>query len=52
MNHHGQASPNPAGSFSRWSEEKIAALQVRLNNKLGPEFIAQRPGPGGGPKLR
>ncbi|KAG6331988.1 hypothetical protein ID866_7100 [Astraeus odoratus] len=30
---------------------KIAALQAKLNKKLGPEFISQRPGPGGGPKL-
>ncbi|KAG6864996.1 hypothetical protein C0991_005731 [Blastosporella zonata] len=30
---------------------KIAALQAKLNQKLGPEYISQRPGPGGGPKL-
>ncbi|KAF8652378.1 hypothetical protein AX16_004406 [Volvariella volvacea WC 439] len=30
---------------------KIATLQAKLNQKLGPEFISQRPGPGGGPKL-
>ncbi|KAL4079529.1 Rad52 22 double-strand break repair protein [Scleroderma citrinum] len=30
---------------------KIATLQAKLNKKLGPEFISQRPGPGGGPKL-
>lgn len=41
-----------AAGFSRWSEEKIAALQVRLARKLGPEYVTQRPGPGGGPKLR
>lgn len=33
------------------SERKIAELQVKLNKKLGPEYISQRPGPGGGPKL-
>lgn len=33
------------------SAKKIAALQVKLNKKLGPEYISQRPGPGGGPKL-
>lgn len=33
------------------STEKIAALQAKLNQKLGPEYISQRPGPGGGPKL-
>jgi len=26
-------------------------LQVKLNRKFGPEYISQRPGPGGGPKL-
>ncbi|KAG2059564.1 hypothetical protein BDR06DRAFT_905002 [Suillus hirtellus] len=30
---------------------KIATLQAKLNKKLGPEYISQRPGPGGGPKL-
>ena len=40
------------GGFTKWSEEKVAALQVRLARKLGPEYITQRPGPGGGPKLR
>lgn len=30
---------------------KIATLQAKLNMKLGPEYISQRPGPGGGPKL-
>ena len=30
---------------------KIAELQSKLNKKLGPEYISQRPGPGGGPKL-
>jgi len=30
---------------------KIAAIQAKLNQKLGPEYISQRPGPGGGPKL-
>lgn len=30
---------------------KIASLQSKLNQKLGPEYISQRPGPGGGPKL-
>lgn len=30
---------------------RIAALQAKLNQKLGPEFVSQRPGPAGGPKL-
>lgn len=31
--------------------QQIAKLQAKLNQKLGPEYISQRPGPGGGPKL-
>ena len=31
--------------------ESIATLQVKLNQKLGPEYISQRPAPGGGGKL-
>lgn len=27
---------------------KISNLQAKLNQKLGPEYISQRPGPGGG----
>jgi DNA repair and recombination protein RAD52 len=30
---------------------RIAELQAKLDRKLGPEFVSQRPGPGGGPKL-
>ncbi|KAF8343144.1 Rad52/22 family double-strand break repair protein-domain-containing protein [Cantharellus anzutake] len=30
---------------------KIAGLQAKLDKRLGPEYISQRPGPGGGPKL-
>ncbi|KAF8636929.1 hypothetical protein AX17_003180 [Amanita inopinata Kibby_2008] len=37
--------------MSESTAKKIAALQVKLNQKLGPEYISQRPGPGGGPKL-
>lgn len=33
------------------TEKRIATLQAKLNKKLGPEYISQRPGPGGGPKL-
>ena len=33
------------------SARKIATLQAKLDKKLGPEYISQRPGPGGGPKL-
>lgn len=38
-------------SISNATASKIAELQAKLNKKLGPEFISQRPGPGGGPKL-
>lgn len=31
--------------------KRIATLQAKLDKKLGPEYISQRPGPGGGPKL-
>ncbi|KAF8635374.1 hypothetical protein AX15_000379 [Amanita polypyramis BW_CC] len=37
--------------ISEATAKKIAALQAKLNQKLGPEYISQRPGPGGGPKL-
>ncbi|KAI0942166.1 hypothetical protein AcV7_002675 [Taiwanofungus camphoratus] len=37
--------------LSQDSAQKIATLQAKLNKKLGPEYISQRPGPGGGPKL-
>ncbi|KAF9528629.1 recombination protein Rad52 [Crepidotus variabilis] len=38
-------------TISEETAKKIATLQVKLNRKLGPEYISQRPGPGGGPKL-
>ncbi|KAK2461230.1 hypothetical protein APHAL10511_006757 [Amanita phalloides] len=36
---------------SEATAKKIATLQVKLNQKLGPEYISQRPGPGGASKL-
>ncbi|KDQ58747.1 hypothetical protein JAAARDRAFT_128328 [Jaapia argillacea MUCL 33604] len=30
---------------------KVTELQAKLDRKLGPEYVSQRPGPGGGPKL-
>ncbi|KAL1411177.1 DNA repair protein rad52 [Vanrija albida] len=39
------------GRFTAWSEERIAMMQARLAKKLGPEYVSQRPGMGGGPKL-
>ncbi|KAG5646764.1 hypothetical protein DXG03_002450 [Asterophora parasitica] len=47
-------SPQPSFFKPELSEAttlKIASLQAKLNQKLGPEYISQRPGPGGGPKL-
>ncbi|KAI9638506.1 recombination protein Rad52 [Dioszegia hungarica] len=41
----------PQQSITPWSEERLAQMQVRLSRKLGPEYVSQRPGPGGGPKL-
>ncbi|KAF8962538.1 Rad52/22 double-strand break repair protein, partial [Flammula alnicola] len=38
-------------SIAEETSRKIATLQVKLDQKLGPEYISQRPGPGGGPKL-
>jgi DNA repair and recombination protein RAD52 len=37
--------------LSQATADKIERLQAKLNQKLGPEYISQRPGPGGGPKL-
>ncbi|CAL1699340.1 unnamed protein product [Somion occarium] len=51
-------APTMHGNFSNFSQmssaetaRKIATMQAKLNKKLGPEYISQRPGPGGGPKL-
>ena len=46
--------PNLFSSYFETSETtamKIAELQAKLDKKLGPEYISQRPGPSGGPKL-
>lgn len=37
--------------LSEETAKKIATLQAKLDRKLGPEYISQRPGPGGGMKL-
>src|SRR6266540_5859815 len=47
----GSQSSFMSDNISEETAKKIAALQVKLNRKLGPEYISQRPGPGGGPKL-
>lgn len=38
-------------SLTEDTARKIATLQAKLDKKLGPEFISQRPGPGGNMKL-
>jgi DNA repair and recombination protein RAD52 len=37
--------------LSQETAQRIAILQAKLDKKLGPEYISQRPGPSGGPKL-
>lgn len=49
---HGNTSAQMSGFRTSWSQDKLEQLQARLARKLGPEYITQRPGPGGGPKLR
>ncbi|KAJ7665934.1 RAD52 DNA repair protein [Mycena polygramma] len=45
-------SPSMAStSMGESAYDRVNRLQAKLNQKLGPEFISQRPGPGGGPKL-
>ncbi|KAH7925440.1 hypothetical protein BV22DRAFT_1011250 [Leucogyrophana mollusca] len=44
-------TPPSSSSPSPDTALHLAALQAKLNKKLGPEFLSQRPGPGGGPKL-
>ncbi|KAJ6478777.1 RAD52 DNA repair protein [Mycena vitilis] len=45
-------SPSMAStSMGESAYDRVNRLQSKLNQKLGPEFISQRPGPGGGPKL-
>ncbi|TFL01633.1 Rad52/22 family double-strand break repair protein-domain-containing protein [Pterulicium gracile] len=49
--HSGDAHRSTFIDVSEETAAMIAALQIKLNQKLGPEYISQRPGPGGGPKL-
>lgn len=46
--------PFPASNFSIPGEDgarQVARLQARLNQRLGPEYVSTRAGPGGGPKV-
>ncbi|KXN84391.1 DNA repair and recombination protein rhm52 [Leucoagaricus sp. SymC.cos] len=45
------ATPYANENISEETAKRIAALQVKLDQKLGPEYISQRQGPRGGPKL-
>lgn len=42
---------DPDTGLPMWSATRLATLQCKLNQRLGPEYLSQRPGPGGGPKL-
>ncbi|KAJ7196478.1 RAD52 DNA repair protein [Mycena pura] len=50
-NMHSTHSQTFTSSMSESVFDRVNRLQAKLNQKLGPEFISQRPGPGGGPKL-
>ena len=45
------ANPYANETMSEETAKRIATLQVKLDQKLGPEYISQRQGPRGGPKL-
>lgn len=42
---------DPETGLPLWSATRLATLQCKLSQRLGPEYLSQRPGPGGGPKL-
>ncbi|WFD43089.1 DNA repair protein rad52 [Malassezia psittaci] len=42
---------DPETGLPLWSAKRLATLQCKLNQRLGPEYLSQRQGPGGGPKL-
>ncbi len=39
------------GGLTQDSASRVATLQAKLNQRLGPEYLSQRPGPGGSKKL-
>ncbi|TKY88548.1 hypothetical protein EX895_002537 [Sporisorium graminicola] len=47
----GAQTLNGVGGLTQDSASRIATLQAKLNQRLGPEYLSQRPGPGGGKKL-
>ena len=42
---------SPAFDLGKSSFPEASAIQAKLNRRLGPEYVSQRPSPGGGPKL-
>jgi DNA repair and recombination protein RAD52 len=34
-----------------FGSSEVSTIQAKLNRRLGPEYVSQRPAPGGGPKL-
>lgn len=47
----GTPSASMMSDISDDTAMRIASLQAKLDKKLGPEYISQRPGPGGAGKL-
>ena len=45
-----EAKP-PVFDFEKSSSFEASVIQAKLNRRLGPEYVSQRPSPGGGPKL-
>jgi DNA repair and recombination protein RAD52 len=43
--------PSAYVDISTQTAQQIATLQAKLDKRLGPEYISQRPGPGGSGKL-
>lgn len=41
----------PAFDPGKSGLSEASAIQAKLNRRLGPEYVSQRPSPGGGPKL-
>lgn len=41
----------PAFDLGKSCFSEASAIQAKLNRRLGPEYVSQRPSPGGGPKL-
>jgi DNA repair and recombination protein RAD52 len=42
---------SPASNPRLSDTSEVSIIQAKLNRRLGPEYVSQRPAPGGGPKL-